>query len=258
MQYYQVTYNKQTFIASLNHHDKNWYEILLGGTAKKCVNVHVYPSDKYCTLIDTHHDKSCNITNDLRNKTGTRDMIFAAIHLCKKLWSGLEYMTLQDESVIKCGNGKHLPLGDVYMFLYGRTWYQTHCNARPMNIDVRFLSKTLRAKPTIEWDTLWKDYLSLGFTDNSRYHIQQQYEAASSWHDFFESIREGNCETWIDWVLLLMKTLARGFTISGTIWQINIAKVKGAVTISEIDEPPKPIMRPSYTGRRLFGGRHFN
>lgn len=77
--------------------------------------IHVYPNDKYCSLISVYHDKECSITNDLPNKSGTRDMIFAGIRLCKFLFPSLKHISFQDESVIKCG-------GDVQMLLYGQTW----------------------------------------------------------------------------------------------------------------------------------------
>lgn len=257
--FYSVTYNGHTFHASLTEHDTNWYEILLGGSLKKCVIIHIYPKDRYCSLIHVHHDKSCNLAHDLGVKSGTRDMIAAGIHLCKGLFPSVAYMTLQDESVIKCGHGVHLPLGDVYMLLYGKTWYQTYCDAQPMNPEsLTHLTKTLSHPPEMEWKKLWGTYLAHGFAADNEDQIHKEYRMASSWHAFFQQIRDGNCKTWVKWIGLLMKALARGFTIAGSMWKIDMIKTKMTANITEIEKPAKEIPRPRYSGRRLFGGRNRN
>lgn len=257
MQFYKVVFNHYTFIASHVEHDDNWFEVFLGGPSKKCVMIHIYPEDHYCTLTDVHHDKQCNMYADLPNKSGTRDMIFAGMHLCKLLYPSLTHMSLQDESAIRCGGGVTLPLGDVYMLLYGKTWYQTYCDAQPMNNrdNIVRLANTLSQKPTYEWKTLWKDYLSLGFVASLEPIIRQQYEFAESWHAFFQSIRDENCKTWPHWVSLFMKVVSRGFSIQGTMWKIDMKKLKIESALQKIEEPPKPPARPLPARRMYFGGR---
>lgn len=260
MKYFQVTCTNHAFVASYVKHDSNWYEIRHGGTQKKCIIIHIYPRDKYCTLIDAFHDKECNINGDLPPKNGTVEMIHAGIVLCKNLHPKLKYMSIQDESVIKCGNGKQLPLGDVYMLLYGQTWYQKYLHATPVQISdcVSHLSRILHKPPKMKWDDLWDTYLRLGFNDDQKVLVQQKYSTAQTWHEFFQSIRENNCVTWCDWIGLLTKTLARGTTMTGSIWHIDISSgsIWTCFTITEVDKPPVKPSRPTYIVRRLFGGRN--
>lgn len=258
MQYFQITINNTFFNASLSENDDNWYEILVGGSRVKCVIIHVYPKDKYCSLISMYHDKECNLSNDLPNKIGTRDMIFAGIHLSKFAFPSLEYMSLQDESTIKCGGNIQLPLGDVQMLLYGQTWYQRHCGADPVDkTSVERVQKILKHKPHIPWDRLWDNYLSHGFKSNVKKNIQNKYESSQTWHEFFQSIQDDNCNTWSKWIGFFMKMITRGYNpINGSMWTIDMKKLqKNTVTIKQIDKPPKQLSRPTYTGRRLFGGQ---
>lgn len=260
MRYYQVTYGNFDFIASHIKHDNNWHEILLGGARRKCIIVHIYPKDEFCTLIDAFHDKECNLTEDLPKKSGTIEMISAGIALCKKLYPKLKYMSLQDESVIKCGNGKNLPLSDVYMLLYGQTWYQNYFNATPVQIlpQISRLSKMLRKKPHIEWDTLWNNYLRLGYPNSDKNIIKHKYHSVQSWHEFFQSIRENNCVYWYEWLSLLTKTLAQGTTITGSIWNINIDESNDNTInciIKQIEKPTTKLTKQTHVQRLLFGGR---
>lgn len=257
MEFYKVVLNNNTFVATHQNVEDNWFEVMIGGLNKKCVVIHIYPNDDYCTLADVHHDKQCSLSLNLPNKSGTRDMIFAGLHLCKSLYPSLKYASFQDESVIKCGGGVTLALGDVYMLLHGKTWYQTYCDALPMEHgdEIVRLVQTLQTKPTIKWQKMWKDYLSVGFNEDQAASIERQYKTAKSWHAFFHAIREDNCKTWPHWIGLVMKVLSRGFTIQGTMWKIDMRKMKIESAIEEIQEPPKPIARAPPSRRMYFGGR---
>lgn len=245
-----------TFIASVFKEEENLYEILLGGYNFKCVIIHVYPDDKYCSLTDLHHNKECNLTLNLLNKSGTIDMIVAGIHLCKFLFPHLEYMSLQDESVIKCGEGQHLPLGDVYMLLYGQSWYQRYLNALPEKNTSRLVT-VLKSKPTMKWKVLWTDYLARGFSAEHEQKLHQIYDKSISWHTFFQQIRGDNCRTWKDWISVFVKKMSGGFTITGTIWRIDMTKTKVTSSIKKVNKPIQSIQRPTKPAPRLyFGGQH--
>jgi len=145
----------------------------------------------------------------------------------------------------------------VYMLLYGQTWYQKYFNATAVQISdqIVHLSRTLRKKPKMNWHTLWSEYLQLGFPDDTADRVKQKYDAAQSWHEFFESIKSNNCITWYEWVSLLTKTLARGTTITGSIWHISLEKYNATCTITKIEKLQVTLTRPTYVQRRLFGGR---
>lgn len=258
MQFYKVTYNQRSFVASYVQIEDTIFRVRFGGIKQRdCLTIHIYPNEKYCCLVDAFHHKDCSIDNELPKKDGTVDMILAAVQLCKHLHPSLQYMTLQDESVIKCKNGKQLPLPDVYMLLYGQTWYQKHLGATPEDkkTEIALVSEYLKGKPNLIWKEIWDDYLSRGFKHEDELRLYDIYNTSDSWHMFFNRIRDDNCSTWQEWVWLLMKRFTRVYTITGTIWRISLKGVKVIASFDEIEEPPKHIMRPTYRGRRLFGGR---
>lgn len=69
--------------------------------------------------------------------------------------------------------GKNLLLGDMYMLLYGQTWYQKYLNAIPVQISnqVIHLSRTLSKKPKMDWHKLWSDVCNVP-KKNIRFQVQ--------------------------------------------------------------------------------------
>ena len=103
----------------------------------------------------------------------------------------------------------------------------------------------------MEWTTLWDRFLSLNFPPQMTKHVKEKYVSASSWHTFFQSIKDDRCKYWTDWVIPLFHVLAKGFHIRGTSWRMSFQPVAEV----DIEETSKlKSLKPNYTGVRLFGG----
>lgn len=185
MSYYKITYNGKSFVASYERQGNHFFRVRLEG----CITIHIYSDKNCCYLIHAIHHKECSLDNE----TYIRDMIFATLQLCKHLHPTLKYMILQDDSFIQCQNGKQLPLPDVYMLLYGQTWYQKHFGATPEDkkAEIALVSEYLKGKPSVQWKEIWDEYLSRGFKHEDEVRLHDVYNTSQSWHVFFNRIRHG-------------------------------------------------------------------
>lgn len=253
MEYYKLTINNRQFSASVNKLDEHWIEILVGGAKIKCVTIHVYIDDNTASLASIHHDDLCVLDGTLPTKVGTHDLLTAALQLCIYLYPAIPCISLQDESTIKCGDGQHLPLPEVYMMLYGETWYQKMFNAQPKHDKktMHHIQQRLLSKPDVSFEVLWSRYFSKGYPNNKRKTIHDLYISSTSWCEFFRSIRHNNCEHWQAWIYKFFKETFH-MSIRGTTWIIKPPNDTSIVIEKSL--PPKVTLKPRYTGIRLFGG----
>lgn len=254
-QYFCLTFHGNKFYAQVQDIYDNTTEISVGGSTPRCVTIHVFHDEKYVYLLELLYDSFCNLDNNLVKKQGTIAMIHAAFALCKHLFPDKTSIHFTDESVIKCQNDNSLPLPEVYLMLYGKTWYQTHFDAKinkKYERKLQNLQNVLQAKPTMKWDLLWSRFLSMTFPTNVKDTIHQNFIHASSWHEFFLSIKDNRCKYWRDWVIPFFNTLFKGKRIRGTEWHMPFPNTSDVVIAP--CRKMKTTIRPTYNGVRFFGG----
>lgn len=253
MKYYNVTYKSRNFYAKVQMIDTNTTEIMLGGSSHKCVTVHVYNDEEYVYLSALLYDSLCVLKGDLERKQGTVDMLNAALLLCKNLFPTKKYIQYSDDSVIRCDNSRILPLPEMYMMLYGKTWYQPFFDVVPMHTPdkVKYVQQVLKDKPSMQWNILWGKFLSLNFSTDMMAVIRNKYLNASSWHEFFKSIKDERCTYWQDWVIPLFNTLSKNHRLRCTLWCMSFPK-KGDRTIKSTTRMSE--ITPKYSWTRFFGG----
>jgi hypothetical protein len=199
------------------------------------------------------YDSLCVLKGDLERKQGTVDMLNAALLLSQNLFPTKKYIQYSDESIIKCDNNKILPLPEMYMMLYGKTWYQNFFDVKPMTntAEVIYVQQVLSEKPSMQWNVLWGKFLSLNYPHDMMSDIKDKYLKASSWHEFFQSIKDERCTYWQDWVIPLFNVLSKNYRLRGKLWYMSFPP-KSKINIEKTTKTPE--ITPSYIGSRLFGG----
>lgn len=235
--------------------DGNTTEILVGGAAMKCVSIHVYDDEEYVSLSELLYDSMCSLDDELPQHSGTIDLLNASLLFCKTLFPTKKSIRFTDESVIKCGDGKILPLPEVSLMLYGKTWYQRYFGITLLHDRVRFqaIQRTLAGKPQLPWDVLWANYLSSGFPSSEKNLIREMYQGAQTWHDFFFAIRRDRCRHWHEWALKLFALLSKDFHVRGTTWKMSFPDHDASFMHTPTEKLAKTL-QPNYSRPRLFGG----
>lgn len=257
--HYNVKFGNFNFLADVDEIDDNTTEVRVGGSDKFCVVIHVYNDEDYIYISELIYDSSCCLSQNLPKSEGTIALLNASLSLCKNLFSTKRFATLTDESVIKCGHGKILPLPEVYVLLHGTTWYSSKFGATPYEWSrskrnaFDTLIHTLSQPPSLSWDVVWGKYLSNDFSQDAYNEVKLAFQQSSNWHEFFNKIRRDNCTTWYTWIRSLFRILSKDMVLTGTTWKINLPKYD--VEYSVVEKPKKTI-KPSYQGLRLFGGHY--
>lgn len=252
--YYTITYHGNKFYAQVYSIDDNTTEIIVGGNLTKCVTIHVYDDEKYVYLLEVLYDSFCNLDNNLIKKEGTIIMLHASFALCKYLFPDKTSIHFTDESAIKCIRNNSLPLPEVYMMLYGKTWYQTNFDVtidKKNEIKLGEIQSVLQKKPGMKWDILWSKFLSITFPHDEKDKIHQHYMKALTWNSFFQSIKNDRCQYWQHWVIPLFNVLSKGFHLRGTEWHMKFPHYHEVMII-----PTKNVkqIKPKNTRLQLFGG----
>lgn len=258
--YYKLHYKNNVFYAQVDDDESDGTITLrVGGSKIFCVTVHIFTKEKYAYLQDLFHDALCTLEGALEKSIGTIHLVEAAVAFCKMKYPYITHIELTDQSIIRCNErGKVLPLPEVYMLLYGYTWYENKFNAHVHGLDSRMTKKLtklrnlLASKPHMSFNKLWSSYLSLNFSKDSKDHIAEKYSFANTWHDFFKSIRENNCVYWFDWVRNLFLELSKGLSLTGLSWSFDIPL--HAKLIIEETSKIKPVVATQTRRLRLFGG----
>jgi len=256
MQFYTITHNRRLFYGQVQRIDENTTELLVGGAAMKCVSIHVYDDEDYVSLSELLYDSLCTLDDDLLPRhSGTIDLLNASLLFCQRLFPDKHTIRFTDESVIKCANGKILPLPEVSLMIYGQTWYQRHFDVKLFQDQKRFkaIQGVLAGKPALPWGILWSNYLSTGFQSSQESHLRDNYHTARNWHEFFSEISRDRCQHWYDWTLKLFALLSKNFNVRGTTWKMSFPKSQDDFTINQTEKMVKTL-RPRYSGPRMFGG----
>lgn len=258
-QYYKLHYKGHIFYAKVDDTESDGtVTIRVGGPRVKCVTLHMYADENYIYLQDLFYDHLCSLEGSLEKSVGTTYLVQAALLLCHKLNPSIARVELTDQSVVRCDNrGKVLPLPEVYMLLYGNTWYASKFQVHIHNWSVQAKKKytqlalLLKEKPKMNFEDLWVSYLSMNFAENRKSYVQYKYNVATSWYEFFQSIRENNCVYWFDWVRNLFLKLSKGLALSGSSWCFKI-QYSEAIVIEQTEEIVILIVQTRSV--RLFGG----
>jgi hypothetical protein len=89
-----------------------------------CVTLSISIPSHDCLLEYVMYDAGCNIHKDMKNGTGTKDMLDCAFYLCYLLDDGLSYIRLRDSS-----KKDMVILWHSYISLHSKTWYEKHFRA---------------------------------------------------------------------------------------------------------------------------------
>jgi hypothetical protein len=253
---YIITYQGRKFYAQVQEIDDNTTEIVVGGRSKRCVSIHVYADESYVYLSELLYDSLCSMTEDLEKKSGTVSLLHASLLLCKYLYPNKREVRFTDESVIKCGGDNVLPLPEVYMLLYGKTWYETYFDVKlehkNQQVKLNQVRQLLSSRPTLTWDVFWTKFLSVDYHKRDEEILKEKYTMSSTWHEFFEHIKNDRCKKWLNWVLAFCDYMFKGFRLRGTSWKMSFPEDE--VIISPTKKLRSMYQKPSYTGMRLFGG----
>jgi hypothetical protein len=93
-----------------------------------CISAVFYKDDKIAVIDTIAYSPMCTVDGRMEKGTGTRKMIDYCIHILEE--AGASTISLQDNSYVICNSVK-IPLGLMYLFKYGQTWYEKHFQFKP-------------------------------------------------------------------------------------------------------------------------------
>lgn len=221
------------------------YNINLGGTKKKCLNLMISALENKGTLSWVERHEECSIEI---NNPQSQILILLAISIAKSINPNLQYIHLEDSSHFLCtlpeGNSHKVEMKPFYMAFHQSTWYEYYFNAHfDVNYDKYIALKANFTNPENKPRTF-------DFGNNS---LQEQllplYENTSTWAEFFKAISQKygkyKCAVIYPWIIQALAIIFENmFFYEIPKWVIDL----------ENNQKIKPIYFESYVAK-WSGGR---
>lgn len=233
----------------INYRNLNTCIFTMGGVYDECINITIKTDNKrrvgYISYIK--YEPECSLTAALERGGGIVEMVKLALQFVNKIYPEITTFELRDTSNIECDNidmttspprkvNKPLSLSNLYILLYGKTWYELHFNAEMVDKEIYNIYKNstqifgLTIKNPI-------DTIATYINDTDKLtQLQQYYDANKTWHDFFNKIpRKRRCELLYNWIPNFVR-IHIGELHQHNMWEIDINRM--TKTYMEIIDAP--------------------
>jgi hypothetical protein len=166
-------------------------------------------------MYEIEYNKACNKDSTLQSGQGTRDMIYLAMNVVQTLCPWVTSFSLRDASARMCqSNGPEINLSDMYIALYGKTWYENHFKAKIQNYDTYELYRKLLKKLKSKTFKIASPYerFSRAFNLNFTEDIIIIYNKSLTFKEFFEKLnntipKEDLCLLLQSWITKFIRDL---------------------------------------------------
>ena len=229
-EYFLIKTNYSHYYAEVWHQYPNIDKVYIGGR-KRCVLFSIYLDEADPNIDGIGYDETCNVAGDMRRGKGTRHMILSAFAFIKDLYANThvsQVFLLKDTSKIAC-SGYDMYLSHYYLAHYGKTWYEKHLGAAPVESKDTYkrgvlqFQEVLKTKPDVLKDVKSKQRYSV---------LTREYNKYVCLEDFIASTKDSDCIVYKDWLDKLIEKYIP-----------NILTMEWSVDASVLEVPSIEIVR---------------
>ncbi len=188
------------------HGKVTWYTMDIGGRKRGCVSIRVPTMElsipgtfdaKEAVLKYVKYDPMCsaNADRDFVSGFGTKHMLKTALYFAKELCPNTDIQSFRfiDTSRKLCTDGVTIDLPYIMIALNGKTYYEKYFYARlQKDVDYSQYKQALTRLNYVPQDTFTFDSFASKFsmTDSQANSVKELYNSATTFKDFFTSIRD--------------------------------------------------------------------
>lgn len=220
----------------------NEYRVQFGGQ-KQCINISIYKDDDCPNINGISYDEKCTLNKGLEPGKGTIEMIYAALKFIKYIKPEIKDLYFRDDSKITCENKVIIPLHYFYLSKHGKTWYQTHFNAKLVDKNDRKELKdalnTIRNVEMIKFEEFYNKYFIRCRQNGIQHSLKPIYDESKSYHDFLRKLTiEFDCIVLDSWFGLFWNKICPLVQLS--FWKIESKTIETwpDITFKEINKRP--------------------
>lgn len=172
-------------------------DIFIGNQTIYCAKAHLSKRQdgviKNIVFIDKiRWEKECSYSEDFERGKDTTMIFKLIISYIKDHYPSVQYAEFNDVSNRRCDNGGSVNLAAMKLFTDGKTWYESHFNAK---IDDRFkdvyykiISDANDTQQHMTWDNAKKE-MPWESIDIPEEQLREKYEQSTSWREWLKWIR---------------------------------------------------------------------
>lgn len=255
MSYYKISCAPYKFYASIQE-DTFLYKVRFGGK-KAFIFFSVYKDEEaeYPNLDAVGFSPLCSYNIPLEDKEGTRVLVKSGIKFLCWRFPNIKQIRFLDTSKKKCQGDVQIPLPSFHFAKYGKTWYQDHFDAKPLNKNVtKYLERANVALDqlvkTDKFEAFWVAHvkphlgkISLSALSSVDIYdvIKKHWGESGSFKDFFQRVSLEDCSLFYVWLDVYIKKLWRNMNIDVGEWYISRRKIDGwdgAIKVRETKHKP--------------------
>lgn len=233
----------------------------IGGKRKGCVNISVNTPDsilvqralapvpkargghsiEVATMPQLKWYSDCSVDEPLPRGDGTIHMIKTLLSEMKKRYPYVKYITLMDNSHIRCSQGKEISLLALSFSIYSKTWYERIFNATLQDLiyqEKYILGNKILNDPETklsfeEFTQLFGSYTRVDTLNK----LKPYYESTVTYTEFFQTLykgegKESQCNLIVDWIDIFLQYIF-GINLQSLPWIIKRESIEDIVILEE-------------------------
>jgi hypothetical protein len=280
-QLYIITYNNRKYPVTIDVHSSKY--VVRFGEGVTCVYITIYrkiplehisnDSKAIAQLEGLTYDVACNLDNNHKKGSGTKEILTVAALFIKKRFpyvtsfrfqdTSYQVSSFQDTSKLYCKGNIVVSLYYTSLLKYGKTWYQENFNATCL--DGRLIKNISKFNNELSkdikgtFDEFWKDHISGSLKymkgtkiDNMYNGMREAYNSSNTWREFFTYLTSVDCKVFQHWLNRYMRSV-HDLNFEDVEWIIDLDTIcanKGDIIIEK--DRQKPTKTPS--NANLIGG----
>jgi hypothetical protein len=195
-----LKYGKKTFKLSI-YETTDCITLFIGGNNLFCIDAFLYKPDSpfsripgfnlnEAVLSHIYYNSDCTLNKNFERGTDTLNILSLLISYIKDNYKHVTTINLNDTSFRECDNGQIVELSEMSYIRTGKTWYETHFDAKLKDEDRDIFLKIERnfqnKKENISWNMM-KNFITgeLPLSDNI---LAEMYNTAKTWQEFFGTL----------------------------------------------------------------------
>jgi hypothetical protein len=195
-------------------HEYTKYYIEIGGK-KKCINITITKNDPRAYLTGICYKPECAINRELpKGNDGTVVMLLGSLKYISEHYEYVKEFVFMDKSYIECINHKYISLAYFNLVKYGKTWYMSKFDAKPIDKDINSqivnannIFTSQEVKNELSYDEFFEKYIKLKYElKNKKYEaiynsLKDIYETSNTYREFIININNkfGDCKIFTYW-----------------------------------------------------------
>ena len=181
-----LKYDKKSFKLTI-YETEDCITFFIGDGNLFCIDAFLYKKDSRFSRIPGFNLNEAVLSHIYYNSECTLNILKLLISYIKDTYTHVTSINLNDTSFRECDNGQIVELSEMSYVRTGRTWYESHFNAKLKDKDrdaFLKIEKTFQdKKKIITWDMM-KNFISgdLPLAENV---MREIYDTSETWQDFF-------------------------------------------------------------------------